>query len=164
MRFEEFTAARLPALLRYAMLLSGDREHARDLVQDVLARALVKWGRIATLDEPYAYVRRMLTNEFLSWRRRRRLTTVPLDDVVLAGREPVMPERPERDDDLRARLHRLPARQRAVLVLRYYEDLSDDEIATVLGCRVGTVRGYASRGLATLRVDLRAEANEGVSR
>jgi RNA polymerase sigma-70 factor (sigma-E family) len=163
MRFEEFAAARLPALLRYAMLLSGDREQARDLVQDVLARALVKWGRIGAVEEPYAYVRRMVTNEFLSWRRRRRLRTVPLDEAVLAGREPVMPEREDRDD-LRMLLSGLPAQQRAVLVLRYYEDLTDDEIAAVLGCRVGTVRGYASRGLAALRIDLRTATNEEANR
>jgi RNA polymerase sigma-70 factor (sigma-E family) len=159
MRFEEFTAARLPALLRYAMLLSGDREHARDLVQEVLARALVKWGRIGTIEEPYAYVRRMVTNEFLSWRRRRKLTTVPLDEA----HEAATPE-PETPDDLRGLLARLPGRQRAVLVLRYYEDLTDDEIAAALGCRVGTVRGYASRGLAALRIELATNTNEEAHR
>jgi RNA polymerase sigma-70 factor (sigma-E family) len=159
MRFEEFTAARLPALLRYAMLLSGDREQARDLVQEVLARALVKWGRIGTIEEPYAYVRRMVTNEFLSWRRRRKLTTVPLDEA----HEAATPE-PETPDDLRGLLARLPGQQRAVLVLRYYEDLTDDEIATALGCRVGTVRGYASRGLAALRIELATNANEEANR
>jgi RNA polymerase sigma-70 factor (sigma-E family) len=159
MRFEEFTAARLPALLRYAMLLSGDRELARDLVQEVLARALVKWGRIGTIEEPYAYVRRMVTNEFLSWRRRRKLTTVPLDEA----HEATTPE-PETPDDLRALLARLPGRQRAVLVLRYYEDLTDDEIAAALGCRVGTVRGYASRGLAALRIELATNTNEEAHR
>lgn len=159
MRFEEFTAARLPALLRYAMLLSGDREQARDLVQEVLARALVKWGRIGTIEEPYAYVRRMVTNEFLSWRRRRKLTTVPLDDA----HEAATPE-PETPDDLRGLLARLPGRQRAVLVLRYYEDLTDDEIAAALGCRVGTVRGYASRGLAALRIELATNTNEEAHR
>jgi RNA polymerase sigma-70 factor (sigma-E family) len=159
MRFEEFTAARLPALLRYAMLLSGDREQARDLVQEVLARALVKWGRIGTIEEPYAYVRRMVTNEFLSWRRRRKLTTVPLDEA----HEAATPE-PDTPDDLRGLLARLPGRQRAVLVLRYYEDLTDDEIAAALGCRVGTVRGYASRGLAALRIELATNTNEEAHR
>jgi RNA polymerase sigma-70 factor (sigma-E family) len=163
MRFEEFTAARLPALLRYATLLCGDREHARDLVQDVLARALVRWGRIGAVQEPYAYVRRMVTNEFLSWRRRRRFRLVPLEEAELRGREPVVPDHAERDD-LRALLGRLPAQQRAVLVLRYYEDLAYDEIAAVLGCRVGTARGYASRGLAALRIELRTAANEEANR
>jgi len=163
MRFEEFTAARLPALLRYAMLLSGDREQARDLVQEVLARALVKWGRIGAVEEPYAYVRRMVTNEFLSWRRRRRVPTVPLDEATLGGREPVVPDREDRDD-LRGMLARLPRQQRAVLVLRYYEDLTDDEIASALRCRVGTVRGYASRALAALRIELATMAIEEANR
>ena len=163
MRFEEFTAARLSALLRYAMLLSGDREQARDLVQDVLARALVKWGRISGVEEPYAYGRRMVTNEFLSWRRRRRVPTVPLDEAAIRGHEPVMPDHEDRDD-LRRLLARLPGQQRAVLVLRYYEDLTDDEIAAAIGCRVGTVRGYASRALAALRIELATAANEEANR
>jgi RNA polymerase sigma-70 factor (sigma-E family) len=159
MRFEEFTAARLPALLRYAMLLSGDREQARDLMQDVLTRALVKWGRIEAVEEPYAYVRRMVTNEFLSWRRRRKLPTVPLDQVP----EPVARQH-EDHDDVRQLLAALPRQQRAVLVLRYYEGLTDTEIAELLGCRVGTVRGYASRALASLRIDLGVKTNEGANR
>jgi RNA polymerase sigma-70 factor (sigma-E family) len=159
MRFEEFAVARLPALLRYATLLSGDREEARDLVQEVLTRALVKWNRIKTADDPYAYVRRMVTNEFVSWRRRRRPATVPLDRI----REPVTSQ-PEYHDDVRQLLAGLPAQQRAVLVLRYYEGLTDNEIADALGCRVGTVRGYASRALASLRIDLRTNAHEGTAR
>lgn len=81
MSFEDFAAARLPALLRYALLLCGDRHEAHDIVQEVLTRALVKWGRIGRVDEPYAYVRRMVTNEFLGLRRRRRIFTVPLEPV-----------------------------------------------------------------------------------
>ncbi|AGL19589.1 SigE family RNA polymerase sigma factor [Actinoplanes sp. N902-109] len=150
MEFEEFAAARSPALLRYAMLLSGDREQARDLVQEVLTRALVKWPRITRADDPYAYVRRMVTNEYLSWRRRRRVPTVPLAD----GFDPAGTERPGHDDSLWNLLGGLPRQQRAVLVLRYYEGLGDDEIADVLACRPGTVRGYASRALATLRIEI----------
>ena len=85
MRFEEFAAARLPALLRYAGLLTGDRELARDITQEVLARALVKWRRISTVDEPYAYVRTMVTNEYLSFRRRKSLPTVALTYEALDG-------------------------------------------------------------------------------
>ena len=150
MRFEEFVAARSPALLRYAMLLSGDREQARDLVQEVLTRALVKWARVARAEEPYAYVRRMVTNEYLSWRRRRRIPTVPLREDT----DRPAPEDPEHGTALWALLAGLPRQQRAVLVLRYYEGLADDEIAEVLGCRGGTVRAYASRALATLRIEI----------
>lgn len=152
MRFEDFAAARLPALLRYAMLLSGDRHAAHDLVQESLARALVKWDRIAGLDEPYAYVRRIMTNEFLSARRRRRIREVPLDP----HRDHPAPATalPGDGDELWQLLAELPGQQRAVLVLRYYEGLADREIGEALGCRAGTVRGYASRALATLRIQL----------
>ena len=152
MSFEDFAAARLPGLLRYAVVLSGDREEGHDVVQEVLARALVKWERIAGLEEPYAYVRRMVTNEFLSARRRRRVRTVPLTDRHDSA-APAPPD-PGRDDALWHLVRQLPPRQRAVLVLRYYEELTDSEIADVLGCRAGTVRGYASRALAALRIQL----------
>lgn len=162
MEFEEFATARLPALLRYAMLLSGDREEARDIVQEVLARALVRWARIARVAEPYGYVRRMVTNEFLSLRRRRRVWTVPLGPETVDGpRAPRAPEAASDGDDLWLPLTRLPRQQRAVLVLRYYEGLADTEIADLLGCRTGTVRSNASRALATLRVGLTAD-REGI--
>ncbi|MCM4077962.1 SigE family RNA polymerase sigma factor [Paractinoplanes hotanensis] len=135
MSFEEFAAARSASLLRYAVLLSGDREEARDIVQEVLARALVKWGRIGSVHDPYGYVRRMVTNEFLSLRRRRRVWTVPLGPDAVDGAS--APRVPEPDDDLWHLLMRLPRQQRAVIVLRYYESLSDLEIAEVLGCRTG---------------------------
>lgn len=154
MRFEEFTAARLPALLRYATVLCGDRAEADDVVQEALTKALVKWGRIGGLEEPYAYVRTMVTNEFLSRNRRRRFRLVPLGQH---DRPAPPPADPSHRGELWSRLAELPRQQRVVLVLRYYEDLSDDEIAEVLGCRSGTVRGYASRALATLRVELTSE-------
>ena len=145
MEFEEFAAARSPALLRYAMLLSGNREEARDIVQEVLARAMLKWPRITSAGEPHAYVRRMVTNEFLSLlRRRRRLSFVPLEQRDLDGpHAPVTPAHQVADDELWHLLGTLPRQQRAVIVLRYYEGLSDQEIADVLNCSPGTVRGYA---------------------
>ncbi|MCF2525689.1 SigE family RNA polymerase sigma factor [Yinghuangia soli] len=164
MGFEEFAAARLPALLRYAYMLCGDRELSRDMTQEVLARALVKWRRIEGMDRPDAYVRTMLTNEFLSLRRRKAVATVALTYEALDG-----PAAPTADDpahavgeraDLWQRLGALPRRQRAVIVLRYYEDLSDAEIADALGCRPSTVRGYAARALATLRVELSQEPDD----
>jgi RNA polymerase sigma-70 factor (sigma-E family) len=158
MRFEEFAAARLPVLLRYAAVLTGDSELARDVVQEALTRALVRWRRIGGLDEPYAYVRTMVTNEYLSLRRRRRVRTVPFTGRLLDGpAAPVLPDQAVQvgqRDELWRRLAELPPRQRAVIVLRYYEDLSDQDIADVLGCRPGTVRGYATRALATLRIEL----------
>ena len=158
MRFEEFAAARLPALLRYAVLLCGDRELAGDLVQEVLTRSLLRWRRISRVEEPYAYVRTMVTNEYLSFRRRRKLPTVPLTYEALDGpRAPSLAD-PATGVGERAELWRqligLPRQQRAVIVLRYYENLSDPEIAEVLGCRPSTVRSNASRALATLRLEL----------
>lgn len=157
MRFEDFAQARLPALLRYATLLCGERESARDLVQDVLTSALVRWRRIGVLDEPYAYVRAMLTNEFLSQRRRRRVVTVPLTFDALDG--PAAPAQRDFATDASAReamwqrLAGLPPQQRATLVLRFYEGLSDAEIGDVLSCRPATVRSNATRALAALRIE-----------
>src|SRR5262245_3153261 len=155
MTFDEFTAAGLPSLLRFAAVLTGDRGLAEDVTQEVLVRVHLRWAKIGALGSPEHYVRRMIVNEYLSWRRRwsrivphaelpDRLEPVPDHAVPHAGR-----------DALRIELDKLPRRQRAVLVLRYYAGMSDPEIADVLACSAGTVRGYASRALAALRVELR---------
>jgi RNA polymerase sigma-70 factor (sigma-E family) len=164
MTYEEFVAARLAALVRYAAVLTGDREQARDIVQNVLARAFAKWPRIRRAERPEAYVHRMVTNEFLNSRRRAR-PTVELTGAMLDGRG--APAHPDHADALGERsalwqqLQALPPRQRAVLVLRYYEGFSDLEIADVFGCATGTVRGYATRALAALRIEL-AQATDTV--
>lgn len=155
MTFEEFAAERLPALLRFAAVLTGDRASAEDLAQEVLIRVHARWPAIGGLDRPEYYVRKMILNEFLSWRRRS-WRPVP------AGRGTEVDRRQAPDpaasyaerDALVTELGKLPARQRAVLALRYYVGLSDTEIADTLGCTPGTVRGYASRALATLRVEM----------
>lgn len=156
--FEEFARDRLPSLLRYAVMLCRDRELAEDVVQDVLIRAHGRWDAISAVARPDLYVKRMVTNDYLSWRRRRRLRTVSLqpDAVDAATRGlPPPPEQTSSDREaLWAELARLPRQQQVVLVLRFYEGLTDLEIATVLECRPGTVRGYASRALASLRIDL----------
>jgi RNA polymerase sigma-70 factor (sigma-E family) len=151
-RFEEFAASRLPALLRFAVVLTGDRGLAEDVVQEVLIRTHAKWRRIGGLDAPEPYVRRMVVNEYLSWRRRwaRLIPQAEPADRSVADHAAQHAER----DALLSELRKLPTRQRAVLVLRYYEGLSDLEIASVLGCSHGTVRGYASRALAALRIEL----------
>jgi RNA polymerase sigma-70 factor (sigma-E family) len=155
MTFEEFAAARLPAMLRFATVLAGDPGVAEDVVQEVLIRASRRWPSIRDLDRPEAYIRKMVINEFLSWRRRSwRLVPAGLAAEVDARPTPdVTAGYPERDA-LLAELARLPRRQRTVLVLRYYEGLTDAEIAAALGCSPGTIRGYASRALAALRVEL----------
>lgn len=159
MTFEEFVAGRLPAVLRFAAVLTGDRGLAEDVVQDVLIRANGRWPAIAQLDRPEAYIRKMIVNEFLSWRRRS-WRLVPWGDGRDFGGQP-QPDPAagyaERDA-IAAELAKLPRCQRAVLVLRYYQGLSDLEIADALGCQPGTVRGYASRALAALRVELTGPA------
>lgn len=158
--FEEFAVRELPGLLRYAVMLTGESELAQDLVQDVLVKAHSQWRRVAAADHPRLYVKKMVTRAYLSWRRR-----WAVRHIVLASAGQRLDGEPVRDhalsivdrDDVWRRLAGLPARQRAVLVLRYYERLTDPEIATMLGCSAGTVRGYASRALATLRLELAGE-------
>jgi RNA polymerase sigma-70 factor (sigma-E family) len=158
MTFEEFVANRLGALMRYAVVLAGDRCLAEDVVQDALVRAYERWPRIVATDQPEAYVLRMVTNQYLSWRRRWSRMVPRADVHPPDGDEPDDASRHAERDALRIRLDALPRRQRAVLVLRYYCGMSDTEIADALGCSHGTVRGYASRALSALRIDGHAPA------
>jgi RNA polymerase sigma-70 factor (sigma-E family) len=151
--FEEFSRRQLPPLLRFAKVLCGDRGLAEDVVQEVLARAYDRWDRISILDQPEIYVRRMIVNEFLSWRRKW-ARVIPFANVPEAEAAPDVSELVTDRDALVAELGKLPRRQRAVIVLRFYGELTDAEIATELGCSTGTVRSHASRGLATLRVEV----------
>ncbi|MBP2320344.1 RNA polymerase sigma-70 factor (sigma-E family) [Kibdelosporangium banguiense] len=154
MTFDKFVESRSPALLRYATVLTGDPHMAEDVVQEVLIRAHRKWSRISSLDLPETYVRRMITNQFLSWRRRKSSGDMSFAPGEMPGLEPVLADPTSQYDDraeLSARIGELPRAQQAVLVLRYFCDLPDNEIADVMGCRSSTVRAYASRALATLR-------------
>ena len=155
MTFEEFAATRMPAMLKFAAVLAGDRASAEDLAQEVLVRAYSRWDKIGCLDRPEFYVRKMVLNEFLSWRRRS-LRQTPANGAAerSASRAPDHADVYTERQALLAELGKLPRRQRAVLVLRYYEDRDDAEIAELLGCTPGTVRGYASRALAALRVEM----------
>ena len=144
--FDAFARARTAGLLRFAYVLTGDRDRAADLVQDALERALLAWPRIVNRDDPEAYVRRIMVNRHVSiWRRTRRERLVAeTPDTAFVPSDP-------HDAWLWAQLAALPARQRAVLVLRFYEDLGAAQTAEVLGCSVGTVKSTTSRGLARLR-------------
>jgi RNA polymerase sigma-70 factor (sigma-E family) len=149
--FEEFVAERLDGLLRYATVLTNDPHLAQDIVQDVLLRAQQRWDAIAT---PPTYVRRMVTNEYLSWRRRAVRRMVPSSHDVLDALSPPSADPATAYDERDAMLGllaTLPRKQRAAIVLRYYESYSDAEIAAVLRCGVSTVRSQISRALATLR-------------
>lgn len=153
MTFEEYVATRLDAVLRYAVVLTNDRGLAEDLVQEVLLRVHTRWEQIEGLDHPEAYVRRMVTNEFLSWRRKW-ARIVPSPDTMLdrsvADRSGEVVER----NALLTEVAKLPRKQRAAVVLRYYEGLSDREIGDVLGCAETTVRGYVFRALGKLRIEM----------
>lgn len=154
--FDDFVAERTDQLLRYATALTCDPHLAKDVVQEVLLRAQQRWRRIEAADQPMAYVRRMIMNEYLSWRRRRANRDVMVAHaklVELGGSVADQTGRFDERQEMLGRIVRLPRRQRAVLVLRYYEDLADDEIAAVLGCTEATVRSHVSRALATLRAD-----------
>lgn len=159
---EEFTAfmlGRWSALVRFGYGLTGDRDLAEDLAQTALTRACVAWARVRRADDPDAYVRKIMINSNRSWRRRRRLTELASG---LAPQEPVAGAGVADDDrpELIAALLSLPAGQRAVLVLRYWMDLSEAETAATLGCSVGNVKSQAARGLAKLRLqpDLAGQA------
>jgi RNA polymerase sigma-70 factor (sigma-E family) len=157
--FDGFVAAHGNSLRRAAHLLTGDDGAAEDLLQDTLLRAWTRWGRVMAADQPLAYVRRMLVNASVSrWRHlsrqhsRERLTERPPDQGVI---DPVGV-----DQQLWALVSRLPARQRAVLVLSYYEDLPDAEVADLLGNAVGTVKSQRAKALKALRRSL-AQLEEG---
>lgn len=148
--FAEYMAARQPSLLRTAYLLTGDRHAAEDLVQNALAKLYLSWDKVQRRDLVDGYVRRIMVNENNSlWRRAWKRNEVSTDEV---------PERgvaPEHDHGEKSALwdfvQTLPKRQRAVIVLRYYEELSEAETAELLGISVGTVKSQASRALASMR-------------
>jgi len=153
--FDEFLGARLPALLRYATVVTCDPHLAEDVVQDVLLRAQQRWARISGADQPEAYVKRMIVNQFLSWRRRRAAKTLPVPTAETAAADVDTAARIVERRALLSQIAALPPRQRAVIALRYYEDMSDVEIAALLGCSEATVRSHCSRALATLRTSNR---------
>jgi RNA polymerase sigma-70 factor (sigma-E family) len=153
--FDEFARRTLPGLVRYAVMLTGDRHLAQDVVQEVMVRAQARWRRISRTERPELYVKTMVTHEYLSWRRRwatRSITAVPDAQLERPAATDIAARTADRAD-VWAQLATLPRQQRAVLVLRYYEGLTDGEIAQVLDCKPATVRGYATRALAALRLD-----------
>lgn len=135
--------------LRIAMLLVGDRYRAEELLQDSLVKLYPRWRRVSRGGDPDAYLRRMLVNGRISrWRRRRR------EQLVAEPPDRPGPPAPERRDELRRALLALPPRQRAVVVLRHYADLSEREVAATLGCSVGAVKSQNFRALEKLRAQL----------
>jgi RNA polymerase sigma-70 factor (sigma-E family) len=152
--FVEYVRTRHAELLRFAHVLCGDPHLAADLVQDALERVGISWHRIQRQDDPEGYLRRTIVHRYVSrWRALRRERLV----AELPERQHVDVE--PADGELWTLLTTLPPRQRAVVVLRFYQDLSAAQIAEVMGCTVGTVKSNGSRALAKLRAGLSSRTN-----
>ena len=156
--FDAWVAARGPALLRLAYVLTGNRADAEDAVQDALSRALPRWDHIRAVGDPDAYVRRMVVNAHTSWWRKFRKRESPVADVAPPPSAAASAS-DDRDAVWRACLA-LPEPQRVAVVLRYYERLEYAEIATLTGVAEGSVRSRVSRGLAALRTSLEREPDD----
>ncbi|WP_194911483.1 SigE family RNA polymerase sigma factor [Catenulispora rubra] len=165
--FREYVAARRQGLLAVGYVLTGSQHGAEDLVQATLVKVWPRWNRVAEAGDPDAYVRKAMLNTFLSWRRRDGGREIPSDDVASL---PLSAPRPSADSGagnaltgvldrvvLRDLLRALPRRQRAVVVLRYYADLTEAQVAEAMGCSVGTVKSQHAKALATLRRHTPAE-------
>ena len=151
--FHAFVVARSASLIRTAYLLTGDQGHAEDLLQTALLKTYRHWPRLHAPSNAEAFVRRVMVTSYASWWRRRRPDERSVAELPdRAGNESVGTDG-VRDEIWRA-LATLPPRMRAVLVLRYWEDLSEAETARILNCARGTVKSQASRGLERLRTEL----------
>lgn len=143
-----FATARIPSLLRFGFALTGSTVEAEDLVQEALARVAPRWQAVSAAGAPEPYVRRTMVNLHVSWWRSRRREWLHADPPECAVHD-MLPNR-----DLWVALRALPPRQRAVLALRYLEDLTEAETAAVLGCSLGTVKSQTAKAIAKLRPTL----------
>lgn len=148
-QFADFVAGALPRLLRFAHVLTGNPAAAEDLVQTALGRSWRAW-QLRRIDDPQAFVREVMVNTYASWYRRHggreTLTANPPENMIIED----LAERIDDRDVIWRALLTLPSRQRAVIVLRYYEELSEVEIAVVMGTSTGTVKSQAARALRRL--------------
>lgn len=158
--FDEYAASAWPWLYRSAYLLTGIHADAEDLAQQTLLQAYRAWAKVSRADEPAAYMRRMLTNLYLSQRRPKARTLELLTDAPPEPRA-APTAGPEDRMVLWPHIASLPPRQRAVIVLRYYEQLSEREIADALGCSTGNVKSTAHRALQALRATIGPDAHHG---
>ena len=148
--FHEFVAARSASLLRTAYLVVGDYQLAQDLVQESLVKTYMAWRRLRDVGNAEAYARRVMVTTSISWRRRRSFDERPVEvfpEVAVADAADVVAA----EADLWTQLRALPPRQRAAVVLRYCEDLSEAQTADLMGCSVGSVKRHVSHGLSKLR-------------
>ncbi|HET6562628.1 MAG TPA: SigE family RNA polymerase sigma factor [Marmoricola sp.] len=159
--FDAWATARVPALLRFAYLVTGSHDAADEAVQTALGQALEKWDRVRRTEDPDRYVRRMITHAHVTaWRRFGRRQS-PVAEVRGARSVPDPATSVSEADVVWRVCLRLPRKQRAAVVLRFYEDLDDAEIAAVLDCSESTVRSQIHRALAALRAELeRQEADD----
>ena len=150
--FRDYVTARGPSLLRAACLLTGNRADAEDLVQAALVKTYLAWNRIEDLGALDGYVRRAMINTHISWWRRRKVEEYPTDEIpdqAVADHAGLS----DLQETLRRAIERLPQRMRAAVVLRFYEDMTEAEIAAALGVSLGTVKSTVSRAVARLRID-----------
>jgi RNA polymerase sigma-70 factor (sigma-E family) len=168
-RFAAFVRARGDHHLRVAVLLTGDWHAAEDLVQASLAKLYRAWPRLDTATDPDAYLRRIVINTHRSWwrthwRRERPAAELP-DQPAASGADAAdLADRHAASDQVRRALAGLPRQQRAVLVLRYFEDLPEADVARLLGCSAGTVKTHTHRGLRALREVLGPDLNPAGAR
>jgi RNA polymerase sigma-70 factor (sigma-E family) len=156
--FRDYVTARSRSLLRTAYLLTGNQADAEDLVQSALAKTYQAWDRIEDLGALDGYVRRAMVNTHISWWRRRKLEEFPTDelpDQVVADHSGDSDSR----EVLRRAIDRLPDRMRAAVLLRFYQDMTEAEIADALGVSLGTVKSTVSRAVAKLRIDAELQAD-----
>lgn len=169
-RFADFVRQNTPSLFATARLLTGNRDAAEDLLQEVLTRLLPRWDRVIAADNPLAYVRRAVVNAFISSTRRAANGEVVADSDTLAALMSGTHEIGDHADSVATAVTIAPllaglgSRQRAALVLRYFHGSTDAEIAESLGCRRGTARSLISRGLEILRRDLGSERADSAPR
>lgn len=149
--FSEFVRSRSGELQRLAWLLTGDWSTSQDLVQSALAKTWQRWASIRRRDAPEVYVRRVMLTTFLGWRRRHWVGEVALGWIPEHAEPGDVAASVAQHEAVVAALRRLPKKQRAVVVLRYFADLSEQATADSLGCTVGTVKSQAARALGTLR-------------
>lgn len=149
--FEDYVAMRWSACFRTAYLMTGDRGMAEDLVQTALSRCFVAWPKLRAREAADAYVRKAMLNTFLSWRRRKSWGQELATDVLPEAAGVDSSARIDEQHLLRDALAQLPPRQRAVVVMRFYDDLGVNEVAAAMGCSVGTVKSQTSDGLRKLR-------------
>ena len=157
--FAEFVAARSAALHRSAYLMVGERQLAQDLLQEVFTKTYVAWPRLRDPAKAEAYTRKVITTTAISWYRRRSWQERPSDTIPEASHEGHVDDL-VRHEWVWSALQSLPPRQRAAVVLRYYEDLTEAQTAAALGCAVGTVKSQVHAGLASLRRTLDSHGSE----